>query len=158
MQTRLVRTRQRFHLAMRSRPALATLAPVRSVRCLLEARSPIQTRLVLALADFDLAILATEARQTVARVRSLTGIETRAVVLARPMIGAVVQVLVAEQTAPAFVAIAFPFLLAGAVNAARIRFAFVAQGPFISRMASAIRRRGKEILDFFSLICLYHSE
>lgn len=39
------------------------------------------------------------------------------------MVGAVVQVLVAEQTAPALVALALPWLLAGSVDTARIRLA-----------------------------------
>ena len=62
-----------------------------------------------------------------ASVRSLAGVEASAAVLARLVVGAVVEVLVAEQAAPALVAVALPRLLAGTVIAARVPDALVAQ-------------------------------
>lgn len=43
------------------------------------------------------------------------------------MIGAVVQVLIAEQTTPALLADAFPWFVASSMHATRVRFAFVAE-------------------------------
>ena len=65
--------------------------------------------------------------RTGARVRSLASVEASAAILARLVVGAVVQVLVAKETAPAFVAVALPRLLARAVQTARITDALVAQ-------------------------------
>lgn len=91
------------------------------------ARGPIDARLLLAVRDQDLAVGAHESGLAVASVGALSGVEADALVLARLVIRAVVQVLVAEQTAPSLVALALPGLLAGSVHASRVRLAFGAQ-------------------------------
>lgn len=55
------------------------------------------------------------------------------------MIGAVVKILIAEQTTPAIVADAFPWLVAGAVHAARIRCTLIAQWSLPTLLAAASR-------------------
>lgn len=56
------------------------------------------------------------------------------------MVGAVVQILIAEQTAPAVVAYAFPWLVAGAVHAARIRRTLIAQRSLPALLTAASRK------------------
>ena len=57
-------------------------------------------------ADPLLAALAGEAGRAAARVRTLPSVAAGGAVLARPVVGAVVEVLVAEEPAPAAVAVA----------------------------------------------------
>lgn len=68
-------------------------------------------------------------------VGALTRVETGAAVLAGLVIGAVVEILIAKQTAPTFVAIALPRLLARSVQAARVANALVAQFALPSQFA-----------------------
>lgn len=75
-------------------------------------RSAVEARQMGAIVNLTLAVSASEARGTVARVRALARVEARAVVPAGPVVGAVVEVLVAEEPAPALVAQAVPRLLA----------------------------------------------
>lgn len=89
-------------------------------------RSAVEAGLMGAVVNLTLAVGAREARGTVARVRALARVEARAVVPARPVVGTVVEVLVAEEPAPALVAQAVPRLLARAVQAAGVTLALVA--------------------------------
>lgn len=66
----------------------------------------------------------------------MAGVVARPSVVARPMIRAVIQVLVAEEAAPAFFADAVPRFGAGSVDAARVAFALVAQLAHPARMTS----------------------
>lgn len=99
-------------------------------------RSSVEAGLMGAVVYLALAVSAREARGTVARVRALARVEARAVVSARPVVGAVVEVLVAEQSTPALVAQAVPGLLAGAVEAAGVALALVAQRALPSVVTS----------------------
>lgn len=54
------------------------------------------------------------------------------------MIGAEVQILVAEQAAPAFLASALKGLVAGAMQAPRVSLALVAEGAFPPKAALAL--------------------
>lgn len=56
------------------------------------------------------------------------------------MIGAEVQILVAEQAAPAFLASALKWLAAGAVQAPRVSLALVAEGALPPEDAVALTR------------------
>ena len=73
--------------------------------------------------------------RTGARVGSLASVETGAAVFARLVIGAVVKILIAKQTAPTFVAVALPRLLARTVKATRVADALVAQFALPSQFA-----------------------
>lgn len=75
-----------------------------------------------------------------ARVGALARVEASGAVLARLVVGAVVEVLVAEQTAPALVAVALVGLLAGPVFAAGVADAFVAVATSPSSAASRRQR------------------
>lgn len=154
MQAGLFRARHRLVLAVLAHPALVTVAPIggatataRRVRVLVlvvRAGAAVQAGLLLAVRDLHLAIGAREAGLALARVRALARIKADAAVLAWLVIGAVVQVLVAEQAAPALVTDALPRLLARAVHAARIRFAFVAQRPLPAGVAT--KRKSRKIV------------
>lgn len=54
------------------------------------------------------------------------------------MVGAVVEILVAEETAPAFMAVAMVGLLAGSVEAARVADALVALLSLPAELAEAL--------------------
>jgi len=71
----------------------------------------------------------------------LTGVEAGAAVQARLMIRAIVEVLVAEQSAPAFVARALPGFLAATVKAARVSDALIALRTFPAAVTSATKRQ-----------------
>lgn len=117
-------------------PVLGTLTDIASAIIL--AGATVETRMVSAVVDLSLAVGARKARRTAARVGALAGVEAGASVATGLVIGAVVEVLVAEQAAPAFVAQAFPGLLAGAVQAARVSLALVAEAPFPAAVTSAL--------------------
>lgn len=136
MQAGLLRTRYRFLLTVSSDPTVGTIAPVTSL-LLVVTHSVVEAWRGRAIADDRFALGAGKARRTLARVRALARVEAGSTVLARFVVGAKVQVLVAEQTAPAFVAQALPRLLAGSVHAARVRFALVAQLSLPSGLADA---------------------
>lgn len=87
----------------------------------------------------DLAVGACESLRAVTGVGALAGVEAGSVVAARLVVGAVVQVLVAEQTAPTLVAEAVPRLYACAVHAAWVTLAFVAKRTYPTRMTSATK-------------------
>ena len=95
------------------------------------ADGAVQARFVGAVDMFHITVGAGVAEGAATRVRALAGVEAGAAVTARPMVGAAVEILVAEQSAPAFVAQTVPRLVAPSVRAARIAFALVARftGP-----------------------------
>lgn len=61
-------------------------------------------------------------------------------VLAGAVVGAVVQVLVAEEPTPSFLAVALPGLRAGAVEAAGVADALVAEVPLPANPTLALAR------------------
>lgn len=74
-------------------------------------------------------------------VTSLSCIVTGAAVFAWPVIGAIVQILIAEQSAPALLAYAVPWFGACSVHAARMSLALVAQLAHPARMTTEIKQR-----------------
>ena len=60
------------------------------------------------------------------------------------MVGAVVEVLVAEESSPALVAVALVRLVAGAVHAARVADALVAEPPGPALLAPGTEEIGLE--------------
>ena len=81
--------------------------------------------------DSRLAVCSCVARRAAASVRPLSGVEAGGSVAAGLVVGAVVQVLVAEEAAPSVVAVALPGVLARSVFASRISDALIAEwsGP-----------------------------
>lgn len=136
MQAGLLRARYRFLLAVRTDPPVGTIAPITSL-LLIVTHSVVQAWRSRTIADHRLALGTGEPGRTLARVRALTGVEAGSTVLARLVVGAKVQILVAEQSAPTFVAQALPRFLAGSVHAPRVRFALIAQLPLPSGLADA---------------------
>lgn len=57
------------------------------------------------------------------------------------MVGAIVEILVAEKTTPAFSAMAFPWFLAGSVDAARVGFTFVAHLSLPTGLTSEMKKK-----------------
>ena len=80
-------------------------------------------------ADPGLAVGAGVAWRAAAGVGALAGVPAGSAVPAGPVVGAVVEVLVAEEAAPALLAEALVRLLARAVDAARVQDAAVAKRP-----------------------------
>ena len=98
--------------------------------------STVETRNNGAVVFDQLAIGAGVLGRAGARVRSLAGVETSAAVFARLVIGAVIEILIAEEAAPSFVAVALPRLLARSVKATRIANALVALFALPTQFAS----------------------
>lgn len=82
-----------------------------------------------------------ETRWTRARVQPLARVEARAAVLARCVIGAIVQILIAKHASPSFFAQALPRFLAITVHATRIYLTLVASFTGPTQVTSA--RKGK---------------
>lgn len=76
---------------------------------------------------------------TGASVGALSSVEAGATVLARLVVGAVVKILVAEQTTPTFIAVTLVRLLAGSVQATWVADALVTQLSLPSQFASVIK-------------------
>lgn len=104
-------------------------------------RRSIQARLMRTIAQLHVAIGTGIAGRAATSIRALTGIEASAAVSARLMIRTIIQILITKQSAPAFVAQAFPRFLACTVQASRIPFAFAAQTSFPADMASEKRQK-----------------
>lgn len=78
--------------------------------------------------DADLAVGSGPSRRTGTSVRTLAGVEASGAIVAGLVIGAVVQVLVAKKTAPAFFAVASPRFITGSMLASRVSDTIVAEG------------------------------
>ncbi len=102
------------------------------------ATSSVLARVAVALVGLDFAGFATEARLADAGVAALTGVGTGGVIHAGLVIGAEVQILVAEQASPAFLASALKGLVAGAMQAPRVSLALVAEGALPPEAALAL--------------------
>ena len=105
-----------------------------------------------------LAVRAGEARRTRAGVRALAGVEAGAAVVAGLVIGTVVEILVAEEAAPAFVAEALPGLLTASMKTPRIPHTLIAVGTFPSVVTSEKQRAMLSlcqvyIMNFISGLC-----
>ena len=91
--------------------------------------------------DTRLAIGSSPARWATARVRTLAGIEARRSVLARFVVGTVVEILVAEQSTPTLIAVTLVRFGARSVFAARVSNAFVAISSGPARSASGNKEK-----------------
>lgn len=96
--------------------------------------------IAVALVGLELAVGATEARLAGTRVAPLTRVCACGVILAGFMIGAEVKVLVAEQAAPAFLAVALKRLVASSMQAPRVPLALIAEGALPPKATLALTR------------------
>lgn len=97
-------------------------------------------RIAVALIGLDLAVGATEARLACTRVAPLTCVCACGIILAGFMIGAEIKVLVAEQAAPAFLAVALKRLVAGSMQAPRVPLALITEGALPPEATLALTR------------------
>lgn len=131
-----------FILAQTSRPALLTFASVATLGRFFDTSSRILARIFIgAGVNFVLTIGTIETRRTHAGVITLAGIETGSIILAGMMMGAVVEILVAVDTTPAFLANAFPGFFTCAVNAFGMGYTFVAERSFPAKMTAKKRKK-----------------
>lgn len=135
VQTRLLGARYGLLLAVSSDPTVGAIAPVAMLFVVTHA--VVQARLSCTVADHRLAVGAGESGRALAGVRALASVEAGAAILARLVVRAKVQVLVAKQTTPSFVTQTLPRFLAGSVHASRIRFTLVAQLSLPSGLTNA---------------------
>lgn len=137
-----IRAGQDFLLAHPATPAIGAVALVAVFRWwLVHASAAVLAGINFGIARVDLpfAVIANESGGTLAGVEAFAGVEAGAAVLAGSVIGAVVEVLVAVETAPALVADAGPGLVASSVDAVWFYDAFVAQRSLPSQVATVIR-------------------
>lgn len=123
VQARFFRASYRFFFAMFAHPAFVAFAFVTLGH--FAAGAAILAGIEGAVASFVLAFASGEAGRTFARVETFAGVEASSAIEAGTMVGAVVEILIAEKTAPTFLADALPWGFAGAVNATRVGLAFV---------------------------------
>ena len=92
--------------------------------------------------DPALAVGASVTRWAAAGIRTLAGVEAGGAVATGLVVGAVVEVLVAEESAPSVVAVALPGVLAGSVLAAWVANALVTEssGPAITAPRTKIKQ------------------
>lgn len=112
---------------------------------LLHARAAVQTRFDCTGMERLLAVESRVLRRTDAGVAALAGVVARPAVLTRAVVGAVVEVLVAEQAAPALLADAVPGLGAGAVEASRMSLALVAELAHPARMTTGMKEKHSSV-------------
>lgn len=93
-----------------------------------------------AIAQVYIAIGTGVAGRTATRIRALAGIKASAAVSARLMVRTVIQILITKQSAPAFVAQAFPRFLTCTVQASRVTFAFGTETSSPAEMASETQK------------------
>lgn len=96
MGARFLRADNCLLLAVTARPSLMAFALVGFLRRIIGAHATVQTRTILAVAHLNFAIGAGESGLAHACVRTLAGIVAGATVLTRPMIGAIIQILIAK--------------------------------------------------------------
>lgn len=90
-----------------------------------------------AFVDLNLAVGTSVPRAAGARVAALAGVGAGGRILAGLVMGAVVEILIAEESTPPFLAVALPGLLAGAMQAARVSDALVTIAPLPAHSAFA---------------------
>lgn len=101
-----------------------------------------------------LALVAGETWRARAGVQALAGVEAGAAVHARLMVRAIVEVLVAEQSAPALVALAIPGLLAATVKTSGISDALIALRALPAVVTSATERDETWLLSINARMCI----
>lgn len=134
--TWLARTCDGLRLAVLSNPTVATLTCVTVVGEVVDTCAVVRAWIHRAVFDFNLAIGADEAGWTFARVRALAGVGAGPTVVAWLVVGAEVQVLVAEQATPALVAFALPLCRAGSMYTSWVHFTLVTIRASVSAFAS----------------------
>jgi hypothetical protein len=92
-----------------------------------------------AVIKFPFAVRSCKPRRATAGVRTLSGVKASATVSAWFVIGAVVQILVAKQASPSFIAEAVPRLLTRPVEATRVPLTVVTQATFPSTVTPVNR-------------------
>ena len=90
--------------------------------------------------DPDFAVGTGPTGRTRTGVRTLAGVEASGSIVARLVIGTVVQVLVAKKAAPAFFAVASPGFIASSMLASRVSNAVIAEGSLVTISAPKIKR------------------
>ena len=88
--------------------------------------------------DLDVTVCASISCWTGASVGTLSSVEAGTPVATRAMVGAVVEVLVAEKASPSLVTEAVPRLPAAAVEAPGVPLAFVAESALPTAVTPAI--------------------
>lgn len=123
-------------LTVRAMPALGAVTTV-AARSTVLARSTVEARMMGTVIQFPLTVGSCKPRGAAARVRTLSSVEACPAMSAWLMVCAVIEILVAEQAAPTFIAEAVPGLLAGPVETSWIPLALVTKPPFPSAVAQA---------------------
>lgn len=104
--------------------------------------SSIATGVAVTLAQLQLTVHTSVARATGASVAPLPAVGAGGPILAWGVVGAIVEILVTEQAAPALVAGALPGDAAGAVATAVVRDTLITQAALPAWAAEALRRLG----------------
>lgn len=106
----------------------------------ISAASTILARVGVTFIDFNLTVGACVPRSARTSVAPLTSVGACGTILTRLVVGAVVQVLVAEKATPAFLAVALPRLLTGTMKAAWVSDALITISPLPTHSAFAFPR------------------
>lgn len=142
VQTWPTRTCLNLRFAVLSNPTVTTLACVAvEVAGIINTCSIIQAWIYGAVFHFNFTVGAEIAGRTFACVRALAGVGAGAAVEARLVIGAEIEILVAEQATPALLAVAFPLGIAGSMYTSWVQFTLVASRSPVSAFASVERKR-----------------
>lgn len=102
------------------------------------AASSVATGVSSTFVDLNLTAGPSEARPAGTGVAALASVATSGSIHAGLVVSAVVEILVAEESSPAFLTVALPGLLAGPVEAAWVTNALIAVAPFESHSALAL--------------------
>lgn len=143
VQTRFARTRHGLCLAMLPNPPVAALAcvAIREGTVVVGTCAVVQARIDVAVSHLNLAVSTEIPGRTLACVRSLAGVGAGSAVVTRLVIGAEVEILVAEKSAPALLADALPLIVAGSMHTSWIHFTLVTIRSPVSALASVSRQK-----------------
>lgn len=138
VQTWPTRTCLNLRFAVLSNPTVTTLACVAVVKDagIINTCSIIQAWIHGAVFHFNFTVGAEIAGRTFACVGALAGVGAGAAVEAWLVIGAEIEVLVAEQATPALLAVAFPLGIAGSMYTSWVQFTLVTSRSPVSAFAS----------------------
>lgn len=133
-----VRTRQHLVFAVRSLKSWRAHAPVAVLRA--HATASVVAGPAITLSDLGVTVDPSEARQAGAGVAALTRVHARGAVGTGPVVRAVIQILVAEDSSPAFFAGALPRLFTGTMFTGRMEFTHITKEALPALSAFAFSR------------------
>lgn len=148
MKAGLISTGQFLMFTVWSLKAPWTLAPIAVLR--VQAMASITAELTVTLLNLSVTVDPSETRQTGAGVTALASVHAGRPVCTGFVMGAVVQVLITEDSSPAFFTGALPWLCTGTMFTGRVQFTLITEQPLPALSTSALSRNSAVSISFIT--------